>query len=193
VSEAFDSDTKDAHSVTVPPVATNLESLMVGYQQADSSAAALLIDQVSDKLYGLFLAQVRDHHQAEDLLQECWLRIHKARHTWRRGEPVLPWIYAIARRAQIDAYRKKQRIAQRELPKDPLPEIPEPAHEASLPELSELLKTLPPQQRETVVLLKVMGLTLEEVSQATGATIGAVKQRASRAYSTLRMMFGGEA
>jgi RNA polymerase sigma-70 factor, ECF subfamily len=166
---------------------------MAGYQQADSTSATLLIDQVSGKLYGLFLAQVRDHHQAEDLLQECWLRIHKARHTWRRGEPVLPWIYAIARRARIDAYRKRQRIAQRELPKDELREIPEPTRDASLPDLSELLKTLPPQQRETVVLLKVMGLTLEEVSRATGATVGAVKQRASRAYSTLRTLFGGEA
>lgn len=165
---------------------------MARYQQADTTAATLLIEQLSGKLFGFFFAKVRDHHEAEDLLQECWLRIHKARHTWRPGEHVLPWIYAIARHAQIDAYRKKQRIAGRELPKDELREIPGPARESSLPALSELLQVLPPQQRETVLLLKVTGLSLEEVSQATGATIGAVKQRARRAYSTLRKLFGGE-
>ena len=165
---------------------------MAGYQQADTTAATLLIEQLSGKLYGFFLTQVRDHHEAEDLVQECWLRIHKARHTWRPREPVLPWIYAIARRARIDHYRKKKRIAQRELPKDDLPEIPVQVPGGSLPDLSELLQALPPQQRETVALLKVTGLSLEEVSKATGASIGAVKQRAWRAYCTLRKRFGGE-
>jgi len=165
---------------------------MTRYQQADSTAATLLIEQISSRLYGFFVAQVRDHHEAEDLVQDSWLRIHKARHTWRPGEPVLPWIYAIARRAQIDAYRKKQRIGQRELPKEELGEIPGRNREPSLPDLSELLQALPPQQRETVFLLKVTGLSLEEVSRATGASIGAVKQRAHRAYSTLRTLFGAE-
>jgi RNA polymerase sigma-70 factor (ECF subfamily) len=165
---------------------------MARYQQADTTAATLLVEQISGKLYGFFLAQVRHHHEAEDLLQECWLRIHKARHTWRPAEPVLPWIYAIARRAQIDAYRKKRRIAWRELPKDDLLEIPGHSREPSVPHLSELLRVLPPQQRETLLLLKVTGLSLEEVSRATGASVGAVKQRAWRAYCTLRKLFGGK-
>ena len=38
---------------------------------------------------------------ADDLLQETWLRIHKVRHTYRPSEPVLPWFYAIAHQALI--------------------------------------------------------------------------------------------
>lgn len=163
---------------------------MSRYQAADMMAATLLAEQLSGKLYRFFLVQVRDHHEAEDLLQDCWLRIHKARHTYRPGEPVLPWIYAIARHVQLDRYRKRQRIARHELQKEDVPEIaavaPISAPQASQPDIAELLKGLPPQQRETVLLLKGAGLSLEEVAKATGASIGAVKQRAYRAYTTLR-------
>ncbi len=174
----------------------DLESLMVRYQAADAKAAAALAEQLSGKLFGFFASQVRNHDQAEDLLQDCWLRIHKARHTYRPGEPVLPWIYAIARRTQIDHYRKRQRIARHEFQKDDVQEIaignPPFSSHSPLPTVSQLLKTLPPRQRQTILLLKVAGMSLEEVSKATGASVGAVKQRAHRAYITLRRLFGGQ-
>ena len=172
-----------------------LESLMQRYQQADSTAATLLAERLSGKLYRYFLAQVRDPALAEDLLQDSWLRIHKSRHTYRPGEPLLPWVFAIARRVQVDRYRKSKRIERHEVQRDFVEDIPaltpqESATDA-LPDLAELLKTLPPQQRETVLLLKVSGLSLEEVSRATGVSVGAVKQRAHRAYTNLRRLFGG--
>lgn len=169
---------------------------MVRYQAADATAAAVLAEQITGRLFRFFVAQVRNHHEAEDLLQDCWLRIHKARHTYRPGEPVLPWIYAIARRAQIDHYRRRQRIARHEFQEENLQEIamkdPSISPQTPLPSVAELLKTLPPGQRQTVLLLKVAGMSLEEVSQATGASVGAVKQRAHRAYTTLRRLFGGQ-
>jgi len=73
-------------------------------------------------------------------------------------------------------------------------ELPETA--ARAPErkrtlaLTELLRTLPAAQRETIWLLKVSGLSLEEVARATGSSVGAVKQRAHRAYEKLRKVFG---
>jgi RNA polymerase sigma-70 factor (ECF subfamily) len=172
-----------------------LESLMQRYQQADSTAATLLAERLSGKLYRYFLAQVREPALAEDLLQDSWLRIHKSRHTYRPAEPLLPWVFAIARRVQVDRYRKNKRIGRHEVQKDFVEDIPVVAPQKSptdaLPDLAELLKTLPPQQRETVLLLKVSGLSLEEVSRATGVSVGAVKQRAHRAYENLRRLFGG--
>jgi RNA polymerase sigma-70 factor (ECF subfamily) len=173
-----------------------LESLMHRYQQSDALATSLLVERLCGRLYHFFVSQVRDREKAEDLLQECWLRIHKARHTYRPGEPLLPWIYAIARRVQVDHYRKSHRIARHELQNEHVSDVaadaPPRAAKSALPEISEVLKTLPPQQRETVLLLKVAGLSLEEVSRATGVSVGAVKQRAHRAYKTLRRLFGGE-
>jgi RNA polymerase sigma-70 factor, ECF subfamily len=76
-----------------------LESLMQRYQQSDAEAAATLVTLLSPQIYQFYLAHVRDRSLAEDLLQDFWLRIHNARRTYRPGEPVLPWVYAIARRS----------------------------------------------------------------------------------------------
>ena len=89
----------------------NLEMLMVRYQQGDFAAATALIDRISPRLHRFFLAQSDSRADADDLLQETWLRIHKVRHTYRPGEPALPWFYAIARHIRVDHYRNPFRTA----------------------------------------------------------------------------------
>ncbi len=162
---------------------------MAGYQRADPGAAAELIRQVSPLLYRFLAASVGTRVHAEDLLQECWLRIHRARHTYRSGEPVLPWLYAIARHTRVDGFRRRRRIESFEIAVEQLPEPavrPEGHGETAHPPLDELLRTLPESQREVLLMLKVTGMTLEEVARATGSTVGAVKQKAHRAYEKLR-------
>jgi RNA polymerase sigma-70 factor (ECF subfamily) len=55
-----------------------------------------------------------------------------------------------------------------------------------------LVAILPEAQREIVTMLKVGGLTLEEVADATSSTVGAVKQKAYRAYERLRKAAAGK-
>src|ERR1043166_4107614 len=86
-----------------------LETLMIRYQQGDSSAVSSLVNRLSPQLHRFFLAQVVSRQYADDLLQETWLRIHQVRHTYRPGEPVLPWLYAIARHIRVDHYRQAVR------------------------------------------------------------------------------------
>jgi RNA polymerase sigma-70 factor, ECF subfamily len=120
--------------------------------------------------------------EAEDLLQNTWLRIHKARHTYRTGAPVLPWVFAIAKHVRVDGYRKRRRIQQHESAPESLPEFPV-AHEPPAAETQMfecLIASLPESQREVLTMLKVNGLSLEEVALATSSTVGAVKQKASR-------------
>src|SRR5882672_886675 len=100
------------------------EHLMALYQQADASAAAALVDLLSPQLYRFFASQMGSTNEAEDMLQEVWLRIHRVRHTYRPGEPVLPWVYSIAHRVRVDNYRKRHRICSREQGTDVLPEPP---------------------------------------------------------------------
>ena len=175
--------------------AADLEIFMQRYQEGDNEAAALLISRLSPQIFQFFLAQVRDRSKAEDLLQDFWLRIHNARRTFRLGQPLLPWVYAIARRVRIDEYRKTRKFREHEFQTPALPELAaEPSSEqTSLPDLTDLLAKLPPAQREAILLLKVSGLSLQETARATGTTVGAVKQKAHRAYEKLRQMFGGEA
>ncbi len=172
---------------------TTVESLMQMYQQADEGAAAELIRRISPQVFRYFLGQARERSRAEDLLQDFWLRIHHARQTYRVGEPVLPWIFAIARRVQTDDYRRRSRIARHEMQSETLPDLPATAYSRNdLPSVNELLAQLPATQRETVLMLKVAGLSLEEVARSTGSSVGAVKQKAHRAYVSLRRLFGSE-
>ena len=167
---------------------------MQRYQQSDAEAAEMLIRQLIPPMYQFYLAQVRERALAEDLLQDFWLRIHNARRTYRPGEPVLPWMYAIARRVRIDYYRRSRGRKRYEIQSEQLPE--RAADEGQIGtslNLREVLKVLPKSQREVILLLKVSGLSLEEVARATGSSIGAVKQKAHRAYEKLRKLFSSEA
>src|SRR5579863_1076403 len=87
-----------------------LRELMVRYQDADAVAVEELLDQLSRRLLSFFRGWGASPSEAEDLLQDCWLRIHRARHTYRPFEPFLPWLFAIARHTRLDGYRRRRRL-----------------------------------------------------------------------------------
>jgi RNA polymerase sigma-70 factor (ECF subfamily) len=132
--------------------------------------------------------QFASRADADDLLQETWLRIHKARHTYRSGQPVLPWFYAIARNIRVDHFRKASRSTSREQPLDESPEVQaaQTPKSSQIPALEILLAPLPESQREVIAMLKVEGMSLEEVARATSSSVGSVKQKAHRGYEKLR-------
>jgi RNA polymerase sigma-70 factor, ECF subfamily len=186
--------TSQESAVAPPPSIAALDCWMARYQQADPEAPAALIGALSPSLLRFF--RTRDQvsrQQADDLLQETWLRIHRVRHTYRPGQPVLPWVYAIARRVRVDGYRRTHRIRVHEIATEMPPE-PRPRLENrnSLPAFETLVAVLPEAQREVVTMLKAGGLSLEEVARATSSTVGAVKQKASRAYERLRRLLQEE-
>jgi len=165
-----------------------IEALMERYQRGDFTAAATLVNQLSPQLHRFFLVEFVSRHYADDLLQETWLRIHKVRHTYRPGQPVLPWLYAIARHIRVDHYRRVRRSAIHEQRLERNMVVPQPARTASpsAPDLQVILGTLPESQREVIAMLKVAGMTLEEAARATSSSIGSVKQKAHRAYESIR-------
>lgn len=163
-----------------------LEKLMVAYREGDPTATTVLIRHVSPLLLRYFTSQFGSRSEAEDLLQEAWLQIHKARHTHRTGEPVLPWVYAIARHVKVEGYRRSQRIRAREQTMDILPERHESARPVPIADFESLMALLPASQREVVSMLKVSGMSLEEVARATSSSVGSVKLKAHRAYEKLR-------
>ena len=170
--------------------APDLVDLMTRYHEGASEATAAILHAVSPLLYRFLASQMGSRADAEDLLQDVWLKIHAARHSYRPGEPVLPWLYAIARHVRVDHYRKRRRLSRYEMSVE---QPPEPAirHAAasramSIPDFKALVAQLPESQREVLTLLKVNELSLEEVARITATSVGAVKQRAHRAYGRLR-------
>jgi RNA polymerase sigma-70 factor, ECF subfamily len=184
----------EADGVEVRMGDIELKELMILYQGADSAAVEELVNRLSPRLLRFFRASGNSRADAEDLLQDCWLRIHRSRHTYRPSEPLLPWIYAIASHTRLDGYRKRRRLESREVLLEFIPEAIQPAEITKPVEESKLLRLvqeLPGSQREVILMLKVTGMSLEEVARATSSTVGAVKQKAHRAYSKLRLLLGG--
>ena len=161
---------------------------MARYQEGDFAAATVLIDRISPQLYRFFVAQFSSRPDADDLLQETWLRIHRVRHTYRPGEPVLPWFYAIARHVRVDHYRKAVRTTAREQRLEEMPQLAATTtgETSKDDDLEALLAPLSESQREVIEMLKVAGMSLEEVAGATSTSVGSVKQKVHRAYEKLR-------
>jgi len=175
----------------LPDGQCGIREQLVQYQRGDTAAAAALVRTVSPMFVRFCLAQGDSLEDVEDIVQEIWLRVHKARHTFRPHSPAEPWLYAIARHTRLDFRRRRQRHRSREIQMDPLPEVSAPAAPQTARCLSELLAALPPGQREVITMLKGCGMTLEEVARATCSTVGAVKQKAHRAYERLRAACDG--
>lgn len=171
---------------------------MCRYQAADSAAADELVTIVNPILARYYYALTGDSRLVEDLLQECWLRIHRARASYRPGEPALPWILAIARHTRVDQYRRWQRSTGRESSMETLAchpaSDPRPAMDARIQANAILaaLETIPEAQREVLLMLKVSDMSIDEVARATGSTAAAVKQKAYRAYLAVRRALAGD-
>jgi len=174
------------------PLPNQLESdlplLMTQYQSGDAAAVEELVRRLSPALIRFFV-RTAGVSEAEDLLQDCWIRIHRSRHTYRATEPVMPWIFAIARHTGLDGFRKRRRITSREVlvaepPEAAAQTIEQPKEESD--RFTKIVADLPESQREVLIMLKVSGMSLEEVARATSSTVGSVKQKAHRAYERLR-------
>ncbi len=176
--------------------ARRLVDLMQGYQRADGEAADELVALLNPLLARYYYAWTRDAALVEDLLQECWLRIHRARGSYRVGEPLIPWVLAIARYTRVDQYRQKRRSSGRESGLEEVAVHPSVDPRGELERRLEAramlvaVESLPEGQREVLLLLKMEGMSVREVASATGSTATAVKQKAYRAYQALRRALG---
>lgn len=172
--------------------AAQLVELMKRYQAADAVAADLLVALVNPVLSRYLHSLVDAPRQIDDLLQECWLRIHRARGSYRPGEPVLPWMLSIVRHTRVDHFRKWKRSSGRESSIDAMVHHPSKDPQAGIERRIEAgrvldaVRALPDAQREVLLMMKVADMSIEEVARATGSTRTAVKQKAYRAHQSLR-------
>jgi len=179
------------------------KDLMQRYCDGDASAFRELYALVAPRLLGYLLKMARERALADDLLQQTFLKVHRARAAYVRGADPLPWIYSIAHRTFIDETRKHKRAVVRVGDAEELPEVAagltgesdDRRDEArGDPELVsaalDALADLPAQQREAVVLTKLDGKTVAEAAEIAGTTVGAMKVRAHRGYAALRKTLG---
>jgi RNA polymerase sigma-70 factor (ECF subfamily) len=176
-----------------------LDAAMERYARGEDAAFQELYRRGAPRLRGFLLRLSGDAALADDLAQEAFLRVHRARGSFAPGAAALPWIFAIARNVFLDHARHPhvRRAAgdshggtggsppEREAPPDTQGDEALLGSEM-LAIVRATLARLPVLQREAFILLRFEGLSVHEAAQVLGATEGAVKIRAFRAYEALR-------
>ncbi len=177
--------------------------LMQRYCDGEASAFRELYALVAPRLLGYLIKMARQKAVAEDLLQQTFLKVHRARTAYIRGADPIPWIYSIAHRTFLDHARAHKRAVVRVGEGDELPDVKagltgeaedrrdDPGDPEQIKAALDALAALPEPQRQAVVLVKLDGKSVAEAAQIAGTTVGAMKVRAHRGYEALRKLLGG--
>ena len=146
-----------------------------------------------DQVYTAGLYLTRNTDEADELLQETFLRAYRFWHQFRPGTNCRAWLMTILHNAFRNRYRERYR-EQHRLDFDDGMHEPAGSHADGPPtnpeeivlaqfldsEVEEALKSLPVEFLEVVVLVEIQDLTFEEAAQAVGCPIGTIRSRLSR-------------
>jgi len=171
------------------------ETLMAAYVAGDRRAFEQLFARLAPRLHRFFRRSFSAEATADDLLQVTFLKLHRARDTYKTGMRVAPWAFAIAARVRLDEFRSRKRLAE-----DGDEEALARADEARAAETRDegtldgdtadavrrAVEALPESQRVVIHLNRFEDMTFAEIARVLGTTEGAVKLRAFRAYGALR-------
>lgn len=162
---------------------------MAAYVDGVDAAFGKLYAALGPRVFSYLLRLTRHRERAEDLLQITFSKVHRARASYLRGAPVVPWLFAIARRSFLDERRAAKHRTEELSSDGRLPEPKAEPHGVSdevSERLEQALHKLPEAYREAIVLTKVTGLSMAEAASVLAATPTAVKLRVHRGYTQLR-------
>lgn len=172
------------------------EDLMRSYVGGDHAAFRELFARYAPMLLRLTVRHLRSEELAREIVQQTFFQLHAARNDFQSDRKLRPWVFTIAMNLVREHYRRKKRR-----PESALDPAREPAAEEERPPLERrqrveavraALERLPASQREVVELHWFEDRPFAEVAEIVGATEGAVRVRAHRAYERLRELLAEE-
>lgn len=191
-------DDRDEQLAEMEALDRHWAGLMARAQGGDQSAYSELLMQLLPVLRAIVRRQHRRPEQAEDVVQEILLTIHRVRHTYDPKRSFRAWAFTIARRRSIDAIRKsgrrakhEEQVEQKVIEVAPTAEPEENPFADFEPGLAEAVADLPPGQRQAIELVKLSELSLAEAAEKSGVSAGALKVAVHRAMKTLRARLAG--
>jgi len=145
-------------------------------------------------LYGTAYRMTRNAHDAEDLVQETFLRAYRAFDGYTPGTNIRAWLHTILYRVRTDALRRAGRSPHTvELAGDgPAVSAPQDALASGAEDLARALDGLPEAFRTAVFLRDVQDLSYEEIAGVLGVPIGTVMSRIHRGRALMRAALGGK-
>ena len=167
---------------------------MLRYAQGDNSAFADVYTQLAPRLHGFCVRLCAGGAEADDLLQETLLKLHRSRTAYRPDANPLHWAFAIARCAYIDRLRRRK--ARPEVLGDAPSALAnkrsdsEPESELRAAQLRELVQSVllsqPEAARTSYILVRLEGVSVADAAAILSASSDAIKQRVHRVAQALR-------
>lgn len=178
------------------------ETLMLHYRHGDLSAFKELYRRHRQGLYQFIAWRSPRKDWVEEIVQDSWANLHKARATYEPQASFKTFLYQIARNRLIDILRQKQAITASDLGADDdegsrFAHLADNADEVATPQdmldkkqqlsaLRAALQTLPAEQKEALILQQFNDMRLEDIATLTGVNVETVKSRLRYAMNKLR-------
>lgn len=164
-------------------------------RKGDPAAFTTLVQTYQTAIYNLCYRMLGEADQAQDAAQETFLRAYTQFHRYDPERPFKTWLFSIASHYCIDRLRRR-RVAWLDIDDEPLAGHPALREKSVGPEdsalrgerasdVQALLETLPARDRAAVVMLYWYDLSYQEIADATGTTVSAVKSRLHRARAAM--------
>jgi len=171
-----------------PVLSTQSDERLVDLVRAGSDPAFEAIVERYRRALMRYVSRLLPPEQAEDVVQQSFVRAYEAMHRGSAELHLRPWLYRIAHNGALNALRDRS-LGHAEL-SDRIDgvERPDQALERTqgLRELVVAVQALPERQRSAILLRELEGRSYEEIATALGVTDGAVRQLLNRARNTLR-------
>lgn len=170
------------------------EQLMTRYRNGNEGAFAVLYDRHKGPLFRFVCRQAGDRARGEEIFQDIWIKLIKARHRYEVRAGFRTFLYHIAHNRLRDHFRSCGReqeylhIPEDEAsPADPLTDPQRLANnEDCIEKMLSCIEALPLSQRQVFLLRHEGGLAMQEIADATDSGVEAVKSRYRYALSRLR-------
>jgi len=147
--------------------------------------------------YNLARWLVRNNHDAEDIVQESFLKAYKAQENFRGGE-AKTWMLSIVRNTAMDFLRRNKvaaTVALGDQLHEPQDDSPDPEHvllaQSRREQVRQAISQLATEFREVIVLREIENLSYKEIASVLGIPMGTVMSRLSRARNMLLVELGG--
>ena len=190
-----------------PLVELSDEQLFQRYTQGDGDGFRVLVERYQPRIQGFLRKRLNDEERVEDLTQDTFLRIHRARDSYDPSRKFSTWIHTIANNLLKNEFRNRSRRRETtfselrpEVSSSGAPSRPvefaasghSPEREAYRRELREAIDTaierMDEHHRIPFVMREVEDRTYEEIAEEIGIPVGTVKSRLNRARNSFRLL-----
>jgi RNA polymerase sigma-70 factor (ECF subfamily) len=175
------------------------EQLIAEYKQGNVAMLAVLIERHYASIYSYIYRMVHSVPEAEDIVQETFIKVWRQIDTFQAGAGLRPWLFRIARNTAIDYLRKKKSIpfshfgeegeADMAFVDNATDVLEQTIAQEQKDQLNAAVEQLSVQYREVLILRAEENLTFEEIASTLGKPLNTVKSLYRRGLQTLQKAF----